>query len=58
MTKRAYHDSFLNTMRLIGDPPAIKQSTKSIEPDVLNAVQELLNHLVVNDAVVTDALRR
>ena len=56
MTKRAYTDSFLDTKRLIGDPPADQAVDEIYRTGRLNAVQELLNHLVVNDAVVTDAL--
>jgi len=34
MTKRAYHDSFLNTMRLIGDPPADQAVDEIYRTDV------------------------
>jgi len=56
MTKRACTDSFLDKMRLIGDPPADQAVEEIYRTGRLDAVQALLNHLVVNDAVVPAAL--
>jgi hypothetical protein len=56
VTKRVYDNSFLDKMRLIGDPAADRAVEEIYRTGRLAAVQSLLDHLVVNDAVVPAAL--